>query len=164
MLDRYEEMWNLAAQESFDQALSVLQEIERSRPLSPAEFVAKGRWIQLSESPGYDLSDARTAFQEALQLDSSYVPALQELGWYYLAVDDDASKALGFFERALRISQYQFLESVVGKAQCIEESESSTEADAFVRRIQSCALPAKAVEDWRRWENWPKEDSGLGEE
>jgi tetratricopeptide (TPR) repeat protein len=49
-----------------------------------------------------DYDAARSYWDEAVSLDASFVPALRDLGQFYLERDDPV-KALEFFERAITI-------------------------------------------------------------
>jgi tetratricopeptide (TPR) repeat protein len=125
----------------FDEALLVLSSVEQGRRLTTEELVLKGRCIQLSSGVGTPLlSEAERSFLEALRQDQDYVPALLELGWFYHAVEDDAEKALPFFEKALATSLGELKEAIRGKKGCLEELKSSDEAEAFVRGIVSSSL------------------------
>ena len=115
----------------FDECLEEFARVERQRLLLPNELVQKGRCVQLSDSEEGSLQDAEEAFRRALDLDSDYVPALLELGWYYYAVEDDAPTALGFFKRALAVIKEYLKEARQGQEEClseIRELETSDEA------------------------------------
>lgn len=136
-----EKLKPLVESERFDEALSVLSSVEESRPLTADELVLKGSYIQLSSGVGTPpLNEAEHSLLEALRQDQDYVPALLELGWFYYAVENDAEKALPFFEKALATSLGELKEAIRGKKGCLEELKSSDEAEAFVRGIVSSSL------------------------
>lgn len=105
----------------FDECLDEFSRIEQRRLLLPNELVQRGRCIQLSSREEGSLEDAEEAFRRALDLDSEYVPALLELGWYHYAVEDDAATALGFFKRALAVIEGYLKEAKQGEEECLIE-------------------------------------------
>ena len=111
--------------ECFADALKLIASNEASRLLLPRELVTRGRAIQLAEAtPELPLSDAKQAFQQALELDPEHVPALLELAWYCYAVEDDPHQALPLFEEALELSRKQLTEATRGRSGCIDELRS----------------------------------------
>lgn len=115
----------LAEEGRSDEALLALEEARTHRSLDVPELVLRGRCIQLaSEGNALDLSDAEASFLEALTKDPVNVPALLELGWFYFAVEDDATRALPFFEKAALLSRQHLTEAEDGVAQCLEEVQS----------------------------------------
>jgi len=118
-----------------DVGLNQLLLIEATRPLTPAELLTKGRYIQLSSTGESTLADAEQAFLKALELDAEYVPALLELGWYYHAVEDRASHALTLFEKAYHLVLGQLREAIKGRAECTEElrKDNSVDFDNLMR-------------------------------
>jgi tetratricopeptide (TPR) repeat protein len=130
----------LIENQDYDGALEILDTIESQRPLTPAELVQKGRFIQLAFERAPELSEAEKAFTEALRFDESYVPALLELAWFYYAVEDDSARALPLFEKTIDLAREQLTEAVIGKARCLEEVETSKAADEFFQEFRKGAF------------------------
>jgi tetratricopeptide (TPR) repeat protein len=142
------EMTELLKSGEFDKVLEVLSGIEKDRPLAPRQLVLRGRCIQLASGADVpDLKEAEQSFQRALELDDEYVPALLELAWFYHAVEDDAAKALPFFERAYELSRQDLTEAVAGKVDCLDETESQEAASAFLNQAIREAVRIEDLED-----------------
>ncbi len=126
----------------YDNALEILH-TTKEKLLSPDFLVLKGICIQLTSQEQYQLLDAETAFKEAITkeaitIDSRFVEAWIELGWFYLNVKDDAIHAISFFQMAIEISCEQITytegnlelyceqitEAIIGKARCLIETFS----------------------------------------
>ncbi|HEV8578938.1 MAG TPA: hypothetical protein VGX68_07615 [Thermoanaerobaculia bacterium] len=121
---------------SYDKALEELRGIEERRSLSPHELVLKGRCLQIGSGSTSELQEAEQAFREALTIDQDYAPALLELAWFLHAVEDDSTKALPLFERALEITKRQLIEAARGKYECLEELQSQEASDNFLQRLR----------------------------
>jgi hypothetical protein len=106
---------------SDSEALSILLDTERTRDLSARELVEKGRLIQLSDGVGFELNDAPAAFKMALGLDPEYVPAILEIGWFTLNVEDDAASASPYFEEGICILDRLLREAKDGLQKCTAE-------------------------------------------
>lgn len=115
------ELGSLAQAADYDGALETLTRLEFGRRLDPRELVLKGRCVQLGSGQLFDLNDAEKCFLDALDLDPEYVSALLELGWYYFAVQNDAARALPFFEKGVALAREGLQEAENGVAQCLEE-------------------------------------------
>lgn len=110
----------------YEAAVKFLSEREEGGALSSSELVLKGQCLQLSPKGGAkELEAAESSFNAALSTDPEYVPALLELGWFYYAVEDDAKRALPFFDRAIAVSLEQLKEAIKGKRDCVEELQSA---------------------------------------
>jgi tetratricopeptide (TPR) repeat protein len=133
--------------ERFDEAVEELVRLEKERALSLPELVAKGELIQLgSATISHDLDEARRSFQDALDIDESYVPALIELAFFHYAVEDDSQQALPLFEKAVEICIRQLTEAVEGKMKCIEELHSAEAARSFLVEIARRCLDLESLE------------------
>jgi len=113
----------LYEEEKFDDALSVIESYGKNCDLSPNLLVLKGRLIQLADGGRFELQDAQQAFLEALEHDNCHIVALLELGWFYLNVCDDASKAATYFGRVTKICVELEREAQEGKKKCEQEDE-----------------------------------------
>jgi hypothetical protein len=71
-----------AGELSEDQALLFANAAVQEQP-SAAWWVLRGRLIQLSESPGYELEDAEKCFHQASLLEPGNPVPHEELGHYY---------------------------------------------------------------------------------
>lgn len=133
----------------YEEVLQHLARIEAGRGLSPGELVLKGRCLQLStaSAAAANLREAEKAFRAALDIDSSYVPALLDLAWFYHAVEDDSERALPLFERALSISWDSLKEAVKGKMKCLEELDSAEAAQGFLAQMTQDVLKPEEFEE-----------------
>lgn len=123
--------------ERFDAAVGALEAIEAERPLCPHELVLKARCLQLHPvSNAQLLKDAKDALLKALELDPSYVPALIELGWFYLNVEDAAADAVLAFQRAFTLAAPIASEALVGLSRSTEETQSKSAAKAVFERLR----------------------------
>ena len=122
----------------FDKAVADLRKLEGQRPLTIPELVAKSRALQLAEGEDSEneaedgLKAAERALVTALALDEDSVEALVDLGYFYYAVENDASRAKPLFERALSICRTGIIESASGVAGCLSELSSPLEAREFL--------------------------------
>jgi hypothetical protein len=136
MDNRLDTLAVLIQEKRFDEALSLISSIEKSRNLTFSELLLKGRSIQLASGNGTPpLGEAERAFIQILEQDGDYVPALLELGWFYFAVENDAMRAMPLFERAISLSLEQLKEAIRGKKECLEELRQGEENDKFVQDI-----------------------------
>ncbi|MFN7943385.1 MAG: hypothetical protein U0X73_17465 [Thermoanaerobaculia bacterium] len=71
-----------AGELSDDQALLFANAAVRDQP-SAGWWLLRGRLIQLSEGPGYQLEDAEASFQQAVLLEPGNPEPYEELGHYY---------------------------------------------------------------------------------
>ncbi len=116
------ELLEEAAADRIDEALSILRKLESSERLSIDELVVKSQLIQQAETaPGYELEDAKRALLAALDRDSSYPPALIEMGHYCWVMDDDAGEGLKHFNKAIEAIEGLLAEAREGRAKCLEE-------------------------------------------
>jgi tetratricopeptide (TPR) repeat protein len=119
--------------EQFDVAVDMLRAIELRRTLSPQELVLKARCLQLHPvTDGRLLTEAENALRTVLNADAEYVPALMELGWFHLNVENNAAEALGAFERAFKLADSAAAEALVGMSRSTEELRSRTAAVAMI--------------------------------
>ena len=102
-------------------AIQVLEEIQADRPLHPHELVQLGILIQLGDEDGPPLSLVESSYKKAIELDSAYVPALLELGWFNYAVNDRSEVGKEFFERALTLLDEMRAEAEKGIQDCLED-------------------------------------------
>ncbi|HEY0160216.1 MAG TPA: hypothetical protein VGF28_23220 [Thermoanaerobaculia bacterium] len=120
--------------ERFDVVLEALGAIEGHRELHPQELLLKARCLQLHESPEpRHLVEAEEVLKKILQSDSGYVPALVELGWFYLNVKERLPEASELFEKALTLAAAMAAEALVGLSRCTEESVSRDAALSLLK-------------------------------
>src|SRR5438552_2787186 len=89
----------------YAKALYLIERMEAHGLVHPDILVWKGRCLQLIDRNSYRLSDIENTFKQALILDAEYVPALVELGWFYLNVYDDAPRASELFGKAISVER-----------------------------------------------------------
>jgi tetratricopeptide (TPR) repeat protein len=132
--------------------LDLLRRIEQERGLIPSELVTKGRCLQLAPiEAGGDLTDAEKAFQEALNMDPEYVPALVELAYFYDAVLNYSALALPLFDKAIDILRAQITGAAIGKSGCLEELRSEEAASTFLRSLHGGALVLEKLDEKKAW-------------
>lgn len=83
--------------------------------LDPRLLVLKGKCLQIAREP-VALNNVKKCFLKALSMDSSYVPALLELGWFLRNVEDDPKGALRYFQKAYRLTSQFLRGSISGVA------------------------------------------------
>ena len=113
----------------FDGVVRLLEEIKLRRPLDLPELLLLGRAIQLGSAETLTLEQAEASYAEILERDGDYVPGLLDMGWFLFAVQDDASRALPYFDRALELSKRHLEEAEDGKGQCEEEIAERNRVD-----------------------------------
>jgi hypothetical protein len=116
------------AEEDCSRRLEELDQIARKRPLHPHELVDQGRCLQLSTdkstpATSRPLEDAELAFRAAIGIDSEYLPAYLELGWFANRMRDDPASAVVFFEKTIELCESWLEEARSGRAECLEELE-----------------------------------------
>jgi tetratricopeptide (TPR) repeat protein len=138
--------------------LAYLNQLEENRSLTSAELVWRSRALQLDETPyeGPDktlpLVEAELALKQALELDDGDPEILNDLGFFYYAVEDDYRRAMPLFEKAVEISQRLLGESVSGMAKCIEEANSAKAAGRFAQKAIATSTLAKTLDpEVRGW-------------
>lgn len=140
MDEKREILDELIKENRYDEATRLLAEKERAGVLSVRELVLKGRCIQLGSTDALPLAEAEQSFRDALSSDPDYVPALLDLAWFYHAVESDPARALPLFRKAVEISRKSLTEAASGVAECLEEIESGSSAEKFLRETNSAAL------------------------
>jgi tetratricopeptide (TPR) repeat protein len=123
--DSLEEIRSRYKEGKYQEALSLIEKAEQERLLHPEVLVLKGCCIQLEDGEtAYNLSDAKRAFEQALEIDEEFAPAIIELAWFYLNTLDDAIQAAPFFERAVRLNKLLLTEAIIGMAKCLLETKT----------------------------------------
>src|SRR6266853_3459141 len=125
----------------YQEALSLMEKAEQEGLLHPEVLVLKGCCIQLDdkETP-YNLSDAEHAFEQALEIDKDFIPAIIEMAWFYLNILDDAVRAAPLFERAVRLNQIMLTEAVIGMAKCLSETKTKDAAKKYLEASINSSL------------------------
>jgi tetratricopeptide (TPR) repeat protein len=101
----------------------------------------KSRCAQIAEDgPSFELAEIKAMLEKALELDDEYVPALIDLGYFYLRVEDNARSAIPLFQRALGIVKDSAAEIIVGLAECISDTESEEAAKSFSQANEKLEL------------------------
>jgi hypothetical protein len=127
---RLEKIIDKQKHKDFDEMLKIFRGLDDCEyELSPRFAVLKSVAIQLSDnSYGYSLQDAEHSLLDALKSDENYINAYIELAYYYYAVDDDAQKALIFFDQAISKSKGYLREAIIGKAKSLVDLDREKEA------------------------------------
>jgi hypothetical protein len=87
-----------------EQAAALAGQILARHSDCPYVLVLRSLVIQMQESTtGPNLKDAERSLLQAVDVDKSYLPALEELAHYYDAVDPDSQKARFYASRYIEI-------------------------------------------------------------
>ncbi|MFT0214073.1 hypothetical protein VQ643_15970 [Pseudomonas sp. F1_0610] len=124
-------------EKNYDEALSLIKELEENTKLNSSMLAVKGMCMQGSDSESYSLDDIRNIHQEAVDMDPFNVNALIELAYFYYAIDDDAKKAENYFATAIEKARARITEAVIGRAKCIAEITSSKDAINFLSKVST---------------------------
>lgn len=109
---------------SFIQELD--QQIERS-PNHPELYILKGQLILNSEDdPHYQLQDALTAFEKAVEINPNYAEGYLEIAYFLDTFNDDFKEAIKNFE--LAISHKPSDDAYIGLARCLAQIGKKNEA------------------------------------
>lgn len=126
------EIRRLFDNDQFDEAFRLAKTAEQSGMLSPALLVWKSRSLILSEHPTAHLDEVESWLRQAIELDEDYLPGVLELGYFYLNVMDNATRAVPLFERARHLARENATETLIGLAECISETDSPGAALKFL--------------------------------
>lgn len=146
VIDKVNQVRDLAQDERFDEALKLIGEIEKTTHLPPNLLVLKGICIVLADT-GKEPTEAEYAFREALAVDDEYVEALNELGNYYLTIKEDPAKAMPLFEKALDVAESQVTESVMGLAISLLHTAGRDRALQFLRDVRKGHIDMERIEE-----------------
>jgi tetratricopeptide (TPR) repeat protein len=128
--------------------LSLIEKIGQEGLLHPEVLVLKGCSIQmLEEVAPYELSDAENAFQQALEVDKDYTPAITELAFFYLNVLDDAVRAAPLFERSIKLHKLMLTEAVIGMAECLAETANKGIAKQYLEEAVNGSLDLTLIQN-----------------
>lgn len=122
------EMRRLFDSEQYEEAFRLAEKAEQSGIVNSALLVWKSRSSMLSENPTVSLDEVESWLQQAIELDDEYLPAVLELGYFYLNVMDDPRRAMPLFERARHLATENATETLIGLAECISETDSPNAA------------------------------------
>jgi tetratricopeptide (TPR) repeat protein len=157
MKNLLEEMKELCSEEKYDEALAVIEKIESECLLYPEVLVWKGRCLELGDGSNLnDIFDIEKVYRQALAIDDEYVPALLELGGFYLNVLDDAERARPFFEKAFGLLKGAMTEAVDGVARCLWETDTKYAAVTYLTMVTHNLLDERVI---RKLNNDIKGDS-----
>lgn len=130
--DVIEQIRLLYDDDKYEEAVRLAEEFEQKGTVSPALLLWKSRSLLLSDLPEYELDDVERWLLQALDLDSDYLPALLELGFFYLRTMDDVKRAWPLFERARDVCTEDATDTVIGLSECIAELDSPKAALNFL--------------------------------
>ena len=129
----------------YQEALALIEKVEREGILHPEVLLWKGRCLQLlDEKSNYQLSDIEDAFMQALEIDDKFTPALMELAWFYLNVLDKPERAAKYFEAVVSSCRQVLTEATIGMMKCLGESDAKGAAQSYIENIShNCLNMAK---------------------
>ena len=76
----------------------------------------RGDAIQLSDDLTNPLTEVERSYRKATEINPNFAEAYEELGYFWFAVMDDASKAKSFFEPAVRLGGGESARTGLSKA------------------------------------------------
>ena len=132
MQDVIEQVRRLFDDDKYEQAVRLAEEAEKKGIVNPALLLWKSRSLLLSDLTEYELDTPGRWLRQALGLDPDYLPALLELGFFYLRTMDDVKKAWPLFQRARDVCTEDATDTVVGLTECIAELDSPKAALSFL--------------------------------
>lgn len=149
MNESFDKIRELYDSKEYRTALSVLSEMEKHRVTHPSIFVWKSRCLQLTDSPPTELNEIEELLKSALEIDDQYVPALVDLGYFYLRIMDNVQLATPLFERALDICRDMNTSIVIGLTESISETQSTQNALEFLIKNEKLNIDPKKLEELR---------------
>lgn len=85
-----------------DELIAKIDDELRRQP-SVELWILRGDAIQLTDTGSYDLEDAASSYERAIQMDRTCAEAYESLAYFALAVKDDAAGSLELFRRAIAL-------------------------------------------------------------
>jgi hypothetical protein len=126
------------------EALDQIARIEASGYSDASLLVLKA--IALQMAGGDDaLEVAGRTLREAAARAEDLPDAHIECGWFVYNVEDDATSAIGHFERAIEALSKQIVSALSGAAKAIREAKSNEEAAKFLRTAADRILDRDAL-------------------
>lgn len=107
-----------------DLVVATVAELEARNAGCPVALLWKARSLQLVDRPSESLSEVESTLHRALRMEADYVPAILELAWFYLNVNDDAVKAAPLFSKAVVVQKRCTIDAIRGLARSLSEAES----------------------------------------
>jgi tetratricopeptide (TPR) repeat protein len=129
----FDRIKELSAACRYSEALIKLQEIETEGIVSAELLVWKARILQLVDDGG-SLDEVETTLERAIELDKTCIPALLELGWFRLNVQNDSRQALQSFQAALKLQVPANTEAIIGLLKCMQELEPNNNLEEVKTR------------------------------
>ncbi len=118
---RLAQISRLWAEQDYDAALSNVEDLSSQWPGNAHLRVLWSNLIQLQHKPQHDLSEARQALRQAIDLDETSPEAAIELGHYLHNVEDNARGAAKAFSAAAANARSLLVEALVGEARALIE-------------------------------------------
>ncbi len=113
----------------YDRALAEVNRLLEGWPDNPQLLVLWADLVQLQETAeGPTLEEARAAYERAAELDEQSPAALNGLGHFLMAVEDDPEGASKCFDRAIALSRRLLREALMDQAKALAELERKPEA------------------------------------
>jgi len=139
----------LSAAGRYSEALKKLQEIEMEGIVCAELLVWKARILQLLDDGG-SLEEVEKTLERAIELDKTCIPALLELGWFRLNVQNDSRQALQYFQATLKLQVPANTEAITGFLKCMQELEPNNNLEeAKTRAVLALVDEMKVTEALR---------------
>lgn len=111
----------LRADKDYDTALQEVESLMETWPGSPQLCVLWANLAQLQENPTHELSEAKQALQQAIDLDKGSPAASIELGYFLDNVEDDPQAAAKSFAEGVAAARKLLLEGLIGQAKALQQ-------------------------------------------
>ncbi|MBW3541509.1 MAG: hypothetical protein KY476_14675 [Planctomycetes bacterium] len=130
-LRRISRLWE--AQE-YETALTEVDALLETWPGNPRLHILRACLVQLQEEDSpYELTEAREALEQALQLDEDSAAAAIELGYFLDNVEDDPREALKAYAKGVATARQLLIDGLIGQAKAFLQLEKR---DEFLRCLQ----------------------------
>jgi len=126
---------NLWESQDYDSALAKVEELQKSWPGNSQLLILWSRLVQLQENPGHDLNEAKTALQQAIDLDKTSPAAVIELGYFLDAIEDDPQAAIKSYSEGVGLARKLLIEGLIGQAKGFLQLEKKESAQECVLEI-----------------------------
>ena len=120
--------------------LRLVEEAIVAFPLSPKLLCMKGDLIQISDTKGYNLSDAAACYERAASIEPSFAEAFESLGYFHDVISDDLERAESAFQSAIALGGGP--DAYAGLARVLaERGRNTAEILAFLDGCVHAAAP-----------------------
>ena len=130
--------------ETADEGLREVQDAVEMYPESASLLCLLGDLILLTDVDDYELIDARTSYERALQADANSAEANESLGYYHDVYEHDFVEAERYLRQAIALGGREY--SYAGLARVLAETHRKSEALAV---LDQCAGASDSVDELR---------------